>query len=142
MMKKRKNNRAAGCRGELACRDQFRKFGFTARRSAQYCGQSGEAADVIVEELPWLHIESKSTEKKNFLDWLNQAERDTAGTGKVPLVCHKRDHRLGWIAILPLDRLMEMITALPLDFFLGIAPDKGEFYQNQTQKGTIEEPCH
>lgn len=88
---KRINSRQKGCRGERKVRDLFREFGFTARRTQQYSGTEG-TSDVKVEELPTLHIESKSTEKKAFLAWLDQAERDAAGSGKTPIVIHVRNH--------------------------------------------------
>ncbi len=102
------NSRAKGTRGERQCRDQWREAGFTARRTQQYSGTEG-TSDVKVEELPWLHIESKVTEKKAFLVWLEQAERDAAQANKVPLVCHRRNGRKGWIAILPLENLIDII---------------------------------
>lgn len=87
-------------------RDMFRQYGFTARRTQQYCGNTGDASDVIVEELPRIHLESKCTEAKDFLNWIDQANRDC--NGKIPIVAHKRNRR-EWIAILPLDNLIDLL---------------------------------
>ncbi len=94
------NSSQKGRRGERACRDCFREAGFLkARRTEQYAGNTGEASDVTIPEIPSVHIEVKNTEAKNFLDWLDQAERDTKENGKIPIVMHKRKNR-DWIAIL------------------------------------------
>lgn len=103
--KKRKNSRAKGARGERLLRDEFKKAGFTARRNQQYSGLG--PSDVIVNELPWLHIESKFTQKKAFLNWMEQAETE-AKAGQVPMVCHKRIGR-NWYAILPLADFLNIL---------------------------------
>lgn len=103
------NGKQKGSRGERQLRDKFREAGFLkSRRTQQYAGNTGDASDVVVPELPTVHLECKNTEAKNFLDWLDQAERDAAPNDKIPIVAHKRNRR-DWIAILPLDRLIEII---------------------------------
>lgn len=100
------NGKQKGNRGERALRDVFRQHGYTARRTQQYCGNTGDASDVTVGQMPNIHWECKNTEAKNFLDWLSQAERDSHG--KIPIVAHKRN-RKDWIAILRLDDLIALM---------------------------------
>lgn len=103
------NAKAKGNRGERALRDCFRRAGWpNARRTQQYAGNTGDASDVTVPELPWLHLEAKNTEAKNFLDWLDQAFRDTEKNQKIPVVSHKRNGR-DWIAMLKLSDLILII---------------------------------
>ncbi len=106
--KSRINSKAKGSRGERMLRDCFRSHGYASRRTQQYAGNTGDASDVVVEEFPWLHIEVKNTEAKDFLKWLDQAENDAAFYDKVPLVCHKRNGR-DWIAMMPLHDLIRIL---------------------------------
>ena len=100
------NAKQKGNRGERALRDVFRDAGYTARRTVQFCGTAGDS-DVIVDELPMLHVECKNTSRRNFPEWMEQANRDCKGT-KIPLVCHK-ESRGDWTAILSLANLLDII---------------------------------
>lgn len=93
------NSCAKGKRGEREARDVWREEGFTCRRTQQYCGNSGDAADLVIEEAPGLHVENKRCERGNPYDWLDQAERDCKD-GRLPVVQHKRN-RHDTIFILP-----------------------------------------
>lgn len=64
--------------------------GYKCHRSAQYCGKSGEAADVI--GLPYIHIEAKKQEKMRLYEWYAQAKRD-AKEGLIPAVFHKANYK-------------------------------------------------
>lgn len=83
------NGKQKGKRGELEfarlCRDQ----GYQVRRTAQYCGNTGEAADVV--GLPGIHAEVKRVERLNVQDAIDQAKRD-AGQGRIPAVFHRRNN--------------------------------------------------
>ena len=69
----------------------FRDFGFKdSRRTAQYCGNTGDASDVI--GLPGIHVEAKHQEKMYLYDWMDQAKRDSADTGNIPAVFHKKNN--------------------------------------------------
>ena len=70
----------------------FRAYGYEARRTAQYCGNTGDASDVI--GLPGLHIEAKHQERMNLYDWMDQAKRDAkaGGKGDLPAVFHKKNN--------------------------------------------------
>lgn len=65
-----KMSREKGKRGEREfaklCRDQ----GFDVRRTAQYCGNTGEAADVV--GLPHIHVEVKNVERLNVYDAMSK----------------------------------------------------------------------
>ena len=85
------NSKQKGARFERALASKLRDYGYSdARRSAQYCGNSGEAADII--NLPKIHIEAKHQETMRLYDWMAQAKRDSAGSGKLPAVFHKKNN--------------------------------------------------
>ena len=80
-----------GKRFERQLASQFREYGYDAKRTAQYCGNTGDAADVI--GLPGIHIEAKHQETMRLYDWMAQAVRDAqAGGDNLPAVFHKKNH--------------------------------------------------
>ena len=85
------NSRDKGARFELELAARLREYGYDARRTAQHCGKSGDAADVM--GLPGLHIEAKHAEQMRLYEWLEQAKRDAAagGAGRLPAVFHRRN---------------------------------------------------
>jgi hypothetical protein len=83
------NSKEKGKRFERELAKKFREYGYNARRTAQYCGNTGEAADVI--GLPHIHIEAKHVEKLNLYDAMAQAKRD-AKEGVIPAVFHKKNN--------------------------------------------------
>lgn len=85
-----KTSREKGKRGEREWALVCREHGYECRRTSQYCGQSGEAADVV--GLPGVHIEVKRVERLNILDAMLQAVRD-APSGVIPIVAHRRNNR-------------------------------------------------
>ena len=76
-----------------------------ARRTAQYCGNTGDASDVV--GLPGLHIEAKHQEAMRLYEWMAQAKRDAFGTGKIPAVFHKKNNA-------------EILVTLELESFMDI----------------------
>ena len=84
------NSRNKGARGEREwaafCRDE----GYDCRRTAQYCGNTGEASDVV--GLPGIHIEVKRVEKLNLDAAMSQAIRDSAKSEKLPIVAHRKNN--------------------------------------------------
>lgn len=85
------NSKQKGARFERTLAAMFRKYGYTeARRTAQYCGNTGDAADVA--GLPGIHIEAKHQEQMRLYDWVAQAKHDAAGTGELPAVFHKKNN--------------------------------------------------
>jgi Holliday junction resolvase len=85
------NSKQKGARFERHLASKFREYGYSdARRTAQYCGNTGDASDVV--GLPGLHIEAKHQETMRLYDWMSQAKRDSEGTGRLPAVFHKKNN--------------------------------------------------
>ena len=83
-------SRDKGARFERWVADYLRQEGYDCRRSAQYCGNTGDAPDVI--GLPYIHIECKAYKDKEWDDsWMEQAKRDAHGNS-IPVVLHKVDY--------------------------------------------------
>lgn len=97
------NSRSKGKRGELELALLMRECGYAnARRSAQYCGKTGEAPDITgVDDL---HIECKRVEGFRDEVSLQQAERD-AKKGEIPVVMYRRNKEK-WKVCLRLDIFM------------------------------------
>lgn len=85
------NSKQKGARFERRLALLFRDHGYDARRTAQYCGNTGEAADVV--GLPFIHVEAKHVERLNIHDAMAQAKRDAeaGGKGYLPAVFHKKN---------------------------------------------------
>ena len=85
------NSKAKGARFERKLAGLFREYGYEARRTAQYCGNTGDASDVV--GLPGIHVEAKHAEAMRLYDWIDQAKRDAAANGKgnLPAVFHKKN---------------------------------------------------
>ncbi|MCI5836244.1 MAG: hypothetical protein MR209_00125 [Veillonellaceae bacterium] len=89
------NSKQKGKRGELEFAKLCRAEGYTdVRRSAQYCGNTGEAADIV--GLPGVHVEVKRGKVIRLTDAVAQAVRDSEKSGRIPLVAHRRDNE-GWL---------------------------------------------
>ena len=87
------NSKQKGARFERELASRFRGYGYSkARRTAQFCGNTGDASDVV--GLPGLHIEAKHQERMSLYDWMAQAKHDAAenGKGNLPAVFHKKNH--------------------------------------------------
>ncbi len=87
------NSKAKGADFERKLASLFREHGFNdARRTAQYCGNTGDASDVV--GLPFIHIEAKAQEKMQLYKWMKQAIDDAKANGKghLPAVFHKKNH--------------------------------------------------
>lgn len=84
------NSRRKGKEGELEWAKLCREHGYgDARRTAQFCGKTGEASDVV--GLPHCHQEVKRVEALNIHEAMAQAVRDSEGSGKLPIVAHRRN---------------------------------------------------
>ena len=102
------NSKQKGARFERQLASIFRDYGYKeSRRTAQYCGNTGDASDVV--GLPGIHVEAKHQEKMYLYDWIDQAKRDAAagGEGRLPAVFHKKNHA-------------EILVTMPLDVFMTI----------------------
>lgn len=89
---KRVNSKQKGARFERHLASRFREYGYDARRTAQYCGNTGDASDVV--GLPGIHVEAKHAEQMRLYEWIAQAKRDAAAGGgnALPAVFHKKNH--------------------------------------------------
>lgn len=105
------NSKQKGARFERLLASMFREHGFEARRTAQYCGNTGDASDVV--GLPGIHIEAKHQERMQLYDWMDQAKRDAAGTGNVPVVFHKKNNA-------------EILVTMQFDSFMELYKKAGE----------------
>lgn len=91
--KKRINSKQKGARFERSLGSIFRYYGYQdARRTAQYCGNTGDASDVV--GLPGIHIEAKHAEQMRLYEWMAQAKNDAEANGKghLPAVFHKKNN--------------------------------------------------
>ena len=84
------NSKQKGARFERLLASKFREHGYDARRTAQFCGNTDDAADVI--GLPGIHIEAKHQETMRLYEWMAQAKHDAAKGGNLPAVFHKKNN--------------------------------------------------
>lgn len=86
------NSKQKGARFERQLASKFREYGYESRRTAQYCGNTGDASDVV--GLPGIHVEAKHQEQMRLYDWMDQAKRDAkaGGQGSLPAVFHKKNN--------------------------------------------------
>ena len=87
------NSKQKGARFERTLASKFREYGYdNARRTAQYCGNTGDASDV--GGLPGIHVEAKHQERMSLYEWMAQAKRDAEASGKkvLPAVFHKKNN--------------------------------------------------
>ena len=96
---KKKGARAERKRAEL-CREHGHGRG---RRTAQFCGNTGEASDCV--GLEGIHQECKAVERLNIVEAMNQAVRDSTkeGEGNLPIVAHKRNRTPWYVTMLAED---------------------------------------
>lgn len=92
-------SREKGKRFEREVSIFFKSYGVNARRTAQYCGKTGQAGDV--EGIPGVHVECKFVEKLNLEAAYQQSVRDAeaAGSGEIPVVIHKKSRKQTMITI-------------------------------------------
>lgn len=98
------NGKKKGKRGELEWAAFCRNQGYECRRTAQYCGNTGDAADVV--GLPGIHIEVKRVEKLNLHEAMSQAIRDSAGQD-FPIVAHRKNNA-PWLVTMRADEWFEL----------------------------------
>ena len=102
------NSKAKGARFELELSKKFKEYGYEeARRTAQYCGNTGDASDVV--GLPGIHIEAKHQEAMRLYEWMEQAKRDAKESGKdvLPAVFHRKN-RAETLVTMTFDDWMEL----------------------------------
>lgn len=112
------NSKQKGARFERLLASKFREYGYTdSRRTAQYCGNTGDASDVV--GLPFIHVEAKHQEQMRLYDWMDQAKRDSEGTGNLPVVFHKKNNA-------------EILVSMPMYVFM-------ELYREYEAGQTLKE---
>lgn len=99
------NSKQKGKRGELEVVNILKKHGFNARRSAQYCGNTGEAAD-ITSDLPY-HIEVKHQETLQIDKWWEQATHDAQESGRDPILVFRKNNQK-WRVVMDLEKFLEL----------------------------------
>lgn len=106
------NSRAKGAAGERELAERLRSMGYSsARRSQQYCGAAEGDSDLIVSELPTLHIESKRVERINIDKAMEQAVRDATKAGTLPVVMHRRS-KFEWLVTVRLSDMQRFAHAI------------------------------
>lgn len=93
------NSKQKGKRGELEWASYCRGQGYDCRRTAQYCGNTGDASDVV--GLPGIHQEVKRVEKLNISEAMSQAKRD-ANPNEIPIVAHRKNNEQ-WMVTMDAD---------------------------------------
>jgi hypothetical protein len=101
------DSRKKGIRAELAfCKAVMDLYGISSRRSQQYCGATGDAADVVSDLVG--HFEIKHVERLNLAEAYDQARTDSAKSGRTPIVAHKKN-RGPWMISMALSDLGKFI---------------------------------
>lgn len=101
------NSKQKGKRAELEVAKILKQHGYDdARRTAQYCGSTGDAADVV--GLPGFHLEVKHQETVRLDEWWAQAKRDSDFTGNIPLVVHRKNGQK-WKVTMDFETFLEVI---------------------------------
>lgn len=120
------NSKQKGARFERQLAARFRENGFEARRTAQYCGNTGDASDVV--GLPGIHIEAKHQERMQLYEWMAQAKRDAEAGGKaaLPAVFHKRNHA-------------EILVTMEFDAWLNLYREWAAGFELEARKNNANE---
>ena len=107
------NSRAKGARMERFLRDELRRlFRWNeCRRSQQFCGATGEAADLTIPECPEISVECKAVSRESVRAWMAQAIRDAELASKIPVLAHKVPQK-DWLVTLRLNDLPEIVKVL------------------------------
>ena len=85
-----KMSREKGKRYEREVAAALSDYGYNCRRTSQYCGNTGDASDVM--GLPGVHIECKHCEQFRIYDWMTQAIHDSAKKGDMPAVFFRKNN--------------------------------------------------
>jgi Holliday junction resolvase len=93
------NSKQKGARGERELVNKLKELGFKTERTVQYCGNTGEAADL--KGLDKIHIECKRVERLNISDAISQAIHD-AKEGMLPTVFHRKNNE-NWLVTMEIE---------------------------------------
>lgn len=117
------NSKQKGARFERSLASKLKEYGYEARRTAQYCGNTGDASDVV--GLPGIHIEAKHQERMELYKWMDQAKRDSKGTGNIPAVFHKKNNA-DILVSMRLEDFMEIYKEWDASQVLKVGEDSGQ----------------
>ena len=84
------NSRVKGKNGELELAHKLNDYGYRCRRTNQYCGNTGDASDVV--GLDYIHIEVKRVQALNLDEAMEQAKRDSKEE-QMPAVFHRKNNK-------------------------------------------------
>lgn len=101
------NSNQKGKRGERELSLFLNDNGHRARRSQQYCGNTGDAADIHCPSLEFLHIECKRVEAGNPYVWLKQSMRECGK--KIATVFHRRNNE-EWVVIIRAEDFLHILN--------------------------------
>ena len=107
------NSKRKGKTGELELARKLREYGYNARRTVQYNGKA-EDGEADLQGLPGVHIECKRVEQLSLYKAIDQAKRDSAGSGELPAVFHRKNN-CEWLVIMPLDDFMKIYKEYELN---------------------------
>jgi Holliday junction resolvase len=130
-------SRRKGKTGELQAAKFLRNLGFTARRAQQYSGTES-SADLIVEELPNLHIECKlrndiGIHSQSLKDAMEQAIRDCGDGGKVPVVLWRKTRGQWALTFTDWGWLTTVTESQACNYWLRYLNDLGERAERETE---------
>lgn len=104
------NSKQKGKRGELEAVRFLKGLGYDVRRTSQYCGQTGDAADLV--GMKGFHIEVKRNERLNVYEAVEQAVRDSQGK-RIPFVLHRKNNKPWLITQLATDWVRTLEGDIP-----------------------------
>lgn len=114
-----KKSRNKGKQGERELVKELNKYGFNVRRTAQFCGKTGQAGDI--EGLPSIHIECKRYKEglKKLYEWLEQSQNDSKATdkGDIPTVMFRTDNN-PWVVALNLNDFITIYKEFESGLFI------------------------
>ena len=100
-----KSQRDKGAAAEREIANIFKDHGFNARRGQCF----NHEPDVIVFELPWLHIEVKRHEKIQMPAWIKQSS-EACKEGESPCVIFRQSRKDWWVAM-PFTIVLELLKS-------------------------------
>lgn len=104
------NSRTKGKTGELEFAAVLKAKKLDGRRGQQFSGGK-DSPDVVCSSLTGVHFEVKRVQAGNPYKWLAQAIKDCqyeVGLQNIPVVAHRKN-RHDWIAIVPMDVLLDLL---------------------------------
>lgn len=102
------NSKRKGKVAELNIAHILQDHGYDARRTAQYCGNTGDASDVV--GLDGFHIEVKHQERIEIDKWWKQTTHDAKESGTIPLLVFRKN-RQNWRVCLDFETFLDILKS-------------------------------